>query len=704
MITIDDSSEEDEGDEEEPGSVKVPSPDSDIEEVPPPPHFNQVKQKTASSQPIRSSSGSSNSFSSRMSPSLSQMLAPASTSSQSNSTSTPIPTSSNNRFDNSQPLWLQRYAPKSVEDLAVDKKRVASLTSWLHAALEGTKTHREHAPSVMALTGPAGCGKTATLQAICESLNLDLVQWTNPSHATYRDPNGRLAAPPDESRLAEFRNWLLRSEHYAALPTVPWGSAATAAAHSPPLSQSSSSSSSHLSLNATAVATNSSAKPPRPRRKVVLIEDTPHLWSSDAQSQFHAIIREQLEEASYPLVIILSDSFGGEAGGSADMMLSKYLPSDITNSPCFADLSFNPVSKTAMKRVLKDIAASEKTPIKAGELDALVSGAGGDIRNAITSLQFYTLLPQSTRSSVAARAAEELDDDSETLRRSTSFLARDANVSLFHGLGKILWKVRPDTQDPVAIAALEAKAKRNKNKTSGVMASGSAWTPEGLASSMHANTSHLLAFLHENVPKLWKDFDEIINGMEAFSLADARYMGNWEHREIGGTYAGPVAIRSLIEAHSIYPESRFFTINKPEGWAAAKKVRQTNAAITSWLSSAAKESPRIACVSGVLTSRGQLVAERLPWEILLKDGWRQGFSSGLGGRSGNALLAQMADSDMARAVANRPGIRARGGSASQSSQPASGSGGMAVVAVEETPLVVDLDQDPTFLDEDPIED
>uniref|UniRef100_A0A8C1Z1G2 RAD17 checkpoint clamp loader component n=1 Tax=Cyprinus carpio TaxID=7962 RepID=A0A8C1Z1G2_CYPCA len=58
--------------------------------------------------------------------------------------------------------WVDVYAPQSQAELAVHKKKVEEVESWLRDHLDKSKK----GGAILLLTGPSGCGKTATVQVL----------------------------------------------------------------------------------------------------------------------------------------------------------------------------------------------------------------------------------------------------------------------------------------------------------------------------------------------------------------------------------------------------------------------------------------------------------------------------------------------------------------------------------------------------------
>lgn len=54
--------------------------------------------------------------------------------------------------------------------------------------------------SILLLNGPTGCGKTTTLNVLCDILNIEIIEWINPIDKNYEFEMG----PGQTARLLEF--------------------------------------------------------------------------------------------------------------------------------------------------------------------------------------------------------------------------------------------------------------------------------------------------------------------------------------------------------------------------------------------------------------------------------------------------------------------------------------------------------------------
>ena len=69
-------------------------------------------------------------------------------------------------------LWIYNHVPTSIDDLAVNNKKIDEVRSWLLDSIDKG--------GILVLSGPAGSGKTATLNALATSLQMSVKEWVNP--------------------------------------------------------------------------------------------------------------------------------------------------------------------------------------------------------------------------------------------------------------------------------------------------------------------------------------------------------------------------------------------------------------------------------------------------------------------------------------------------------------------------------------------
>ena len=101
-------------------------------------------------------------------------------------------------------------APPALGELAVHKKKVDQVRQWLLDALGTSPVARYR--RLLALTGPAGSGKTATVHALAAAseLNYDITEWH--AEAAFSDSGDRI------SHAQRFEQFLRRVTRFSALP------------------------------------------------------------------------------------------------------------------------------------------------------------------------------------------------------------------------------------------------------------------------------------------------------------------------------------------------------------------------------------------------------------------------------------------------------------------------------------------------------
>lgn len=101
-------------------------------------------------------------------------------------------------------------------------------------------------------------------------------------------------------------------------------------------------------------------------------------------------------------------------------------------------MAFNPITVNSIIKTLSKICKGEKLKVTADQIDLIAKASGGDIRHAVTSLQYFCLKSDSIRN--GSHKIDHLDNE-----YSLPF-GRDETLSLFHALGKFLHNKR-DTEN-----------------------------------------------------------------------------------------------------------------------------------------------------------------------------------------------------------------------------------------------------------------
>jgi len=441
-----------------------------------------------------------------------------------------------------QGLWIDRHVPQRVSDLAVNSKKVEEVRQWLqdHQGKRG----------LLVLTGPAGCGKTACLTALCKELGLHIEEWINPvEQVDFGERPDEKWIPGDsiqyQGKNGQFKEWL-RGAKYSNLSNA-------------------------SGFN---------------RAKLILLEDLPGLAHMKGE-EFLDILAGV---STVPVVLIISDGENGKKSKGA------LLPQDWLMRVGAKTIAFNPVTSINMVKLLTRIALEEsekggrkfRVPEKAA-LENLAESVGGDLRGAVNALQFSCLnevtdLREAFHSvnAVASSKAKKKAGGQEGKGGKGSSLSkiggRDQRLQLFHALGKVLYSKRGDVEESWKLPQLLKKHARNQLQA----------CPEEVVELSGMTSDSFCCFLHHNVPPFYTDIHEFSRLADAFSEADLML------REWGTTgkmsvseYGGSVAARAVM-FHNTKPAQvlgpRKFSA--PEFFPANRTSRLRHAALTASFPSA----------------------------------------------------------------------------------------------------------------------
>ncbi|KAJ1554543.1 Cell cycle checkpoint protein rad17, partial [Cladochytrium tenue] len=352
----------------------------------------------------------------------------------------------------------------------------------------------EQGGQIVALSGPSGAGKTATIRVLARELDLDLLEWINPV-----DPRSLVSmadrAPGDSTRGIDANDNSDYPGRALTLVSQPLGPPQPVAREAGiaqrfaeflgvarkacPLSFGPSSSSTVASavgasaaFSPTAASLPSStpsqraSAPPLPpkqqRRRVILVEDLPNVQHEGTRAAFHAALRAfaASSRSVHPLVLVASDV--AVAAADADVRardrpvcLSTLVPPDVRLAPGFVKI----VAPSFLIKALSRIATLEVGSSNGGggggprarrrgapsatvgpsreALTACAAAAGGDIRCAINALQFSSITGVPPTSSASSSAEPKAAGDAPpSLRHAVG--AREAGLVLFHAVSKIL--------------------------------------------------------------------------------------------------------------------------------------------------------------------------------------------------------------------------------------------------------------------------
>ncbi|KAK7067792.1 hypothetical protein SK128_002475 [Halocaridina rubra] len=416
-------------------------------------------------------------------------------------------------------LWVDLYAPTKRDDLAVHKKKIEEVETWIVEAMSGIRGRQ-----FLLLSGPSGCGKSATMRVLAREAGLNLIEWINPTSSYYVSvfedeeskwiPEGYIMPP---TQIEVFQEFFLRTCKY------------------------------------------SSVCEPSKKNNLVLIEDFPNVFLRDPSS-LHTVLRKFRNVGSGLVVFIVTDTTYRQSS------VKTLFPADIQQELSMIHIQFNAIANSILLKALNRILGMKSMcegsgPIPSREaLESLIEASGGDVRSSVNALQFavkkdvrqLSELFSGTRKSKrlskskprnGSKSSTVLLQEPQGSQDDFGGLAavggKDTALFLFRALGKILYCKR-DTE----MGIMDPLPKHLKaHERMPVLENA-----EEVYEKMAMGASTLNTFLHQNMTPFYADIDSVSQALHYMTDADV-LASEWTDRGVLEDYVASVSVRGLMHAN-----------------------------------------------------------------------------------------------------------------------------------------------------------
>ena len=275
-----------------------------------------------------------------------------------------------NQSNKNSNLWIDQFEPNQTTTV-VHSKKILELRNWL-------KTSKN---KFIILTGPSGSGKTTTLKLLATELNLDIIEWINP---TFDSVNN------NQSVIDKFIEFM--EQPFTNL----------------------------TSLNNTSI---------------IMIKDFPVMENINIRTRVYDSFKKYIECGYYTKKVVFIVTDIATSGHNSDgFIITKrtLFPSDLLQSGKISEIRFNCIAPTFLKKALKRI-TNNKIPSEL--IQSIVESSFGDIRCAVNMLQFQLL-------NKIIPSKKQLSNENSILKNENKNNCKEEHLVLFHGLGRILYDKR----------------------------------------------------------------------------------------------------------------------------------------------------------------------------------------------------------------------------------------------------------------------
>jgi cell cycle checkpoint protein len=457
-----------------------------------------------------------------------------------------------------QALWAEAHAPTSIESVCVAPKKAKEILQWLEEGGDSS--------GLLVLGGSPGIGKSTAVRVLARTHGFALHEWSesvsSSSSAFY---NPEILAQP--TPLDSFEAFLQQSRvGYSSIVSSCGGRTS-----GDPINGTRS-----RAVSSSKTASNTAKKD---QRSLILLEEIPNLHGAEMEDRFRRMFTTHVvESAGRATRTILVWSDVTEGRHHRDDLERLVQPHVLYDARYVHILQVHPPTRARFGKVVDSIAKLHK--MRNVDVQALYDASGGDVRFAITSLQF----DGGSTTSRATSAASSGQDGRK----------RDERLNPMHALGKLLYAKRkesggaapsPNLASPSEAATIASRWHDLRGPLT--------FDPDDVLDRCEMELPGALQFLAYHAPDFMTDVEELGDALASYSdaawLMDAK--GSRTHhasapaaQRLVTNLAGAVAGRA-VSTFNVHPAPfKFRQLSKPRSFDALRRRSENQAMLRHALS------------------------------------------------------------------------------------------------------------------------
>ena len=314
----------------------------------------------------------------------------------------------------------------------------------------------------------------------------------------------------------------------------------------------------------------------------------PPFPSYDSENLRSNIMERHVQRTQVPTIFIFSEVSEGKHRPED---LERLMNPHVLYSPSVQILQINPTTKSQMKRGLLSIAKAEgfDRGLTSDFYEEIHCRSGGDLRHAILDLQFrYGCHARFATIGVPGkRSRHSIENDDGMSAR------KDAKLSTFHALGKLLYAKRKQRQPPWRAVALDYDDSEPPSKVAASTPPLTLWddgrgplefVPEEVLSRIDMGIDSAMTFLAFHSPDFFTDITELSQFYDLMSDSDTFVHQLFDGRQRNDGpfpmhYAASIGGRAVAHANVHPAPPKFRQFSAPKVYGVMKKKRENETKI-----------------------------------------------------------------------------------------------------------------------------